>query len=73
MKKQRIGHHIKFDGTLVITYNYSHELWNDYEAWIIENCKGRVCSGNCGTRGEDNRFWIFELVEEAMAFKLRWL
>ena len=61
---------LKFDGTLVIIPDYISENWYDYNIWVYENCIGKVCSQNSG---QHDRLFVFEVSEDAIAFKLRWL
>lgn len=67
MSKIEFG--IKFDGTLVIKYNYDSNEYQDMKKWAMNNCNSRICSEN---RASD-RFFVFGDAGEAMAFKLRWL
>lgn len=66
---RKIEYGIKFDGTLIIKYNYDSNEYLDMENWAKNNCNGRICSQN---RASD-RFFVFTNPEDATAFKLRWL
>lgn len=65
----KIEHGINFDGTLIIKYDYDSNYYLDMENWVMNNCNGRICSENHGY----DRFFVFTNLEDAMAFKLRWL
>lgn len=70
MPPYKIEHPITFDGTLVIIQYYHSNMWDRYNEWVINNCSGMVCSQNSGA---NNRLFVFENPEDAIAFKLRWV
>ena len=63
---RKIWYPIQFDGTLIIIRDYKSIMSFDYEAWAVDNCKGKVRSDNYGP----HRLFVFENSDEAMAFKL---
>lgn len=69
LRSKRIKFGIKFDGYCVIYPNYTGLIFNEIQDWVRENCTGLVCSDNY----DNDRLFVFKKVEDAMAFKLRWL
>jgi len=69
LRSKRIKFPITFDGYCVIYPNYTGNVFNIIQDWISENCIGSVCSDNYG----NNRLFVFQNVEDSVAFKLRWV
>ena len=68
LRATRIEYGILFDGYMIMIPDYSSIEWANFQSWVAENCNGRVCSVNY----QDARIFVFEIENEAMAFKLRW-
>ena len=69
LRAKKIKFGIIFDGYCVMYPNYVSRIYNDMQDWVSENCSGSVCSENHG----NSRLFVFKNIEDAVAFKLRWI